>query len=66
MYNVVQQSAAFFCLLGVEKGNHVAILGKNLAMWLMANHGVQEASSVSAMRGSDTNDQCVQSVSNGI
>lgn len=53
MDDVVRRSAAAFRSLGVEKGDHVAILGENSAMWLMADHGVQAAGGVSAVRGAD-------------
>ena len=49
----VQKSASIFKALGVEKGTHVAILGENSAKWLIADHGIQLAGGVSAVRGAD-------------
>ncbi len=50
---MVSKSASIFKTLGVEKGKHVAILGENSAMWLLADHGIQLAGGVSAVRGAD-------------
>ena len=50
---MVHKSASIFRTLGVEKGTHVAILGENSAMWLLADHGIQLAGGVSAVRGAD-------------
>lgn len=50
---LVHKSAAVFRNLGITKGTHVAILGENSARWLMADHGIQLAGGVSAVRGAD-------------
>ena len=50
---LVQKSASIFKTLGVTKNTHVAILGENSAMWLLADHGIQLAGGVSAVRGAD-------------
>jgi hypothetical protein len=49
----VQSSATLFANLGITKGMHVAILGENSAKWLVADHGIQLAGGVSAVRGAD-------------
>lgn len=53
MKDIVRKSAAVFASLGVKKGTKVAILGENSARWLMADHGIQLAGGVSAVRGAD-------------
>lgn len=50
---LIQKSASIFKALGVTKGTHVAILGENSAKWLIADHGIQLAGGVSAVRGAD-------------
>ena len=50
---LVRKSASIFRALGTGKGTHVAILGENSAKWLIADHGIQLAGGVSAVRGAD-------------
>ena len=50
---MINKSASIFRTLGVQKGTHVSILGENSAMWLLADHGIQLAGGVSAVRGAD-------------
>jgi long-chain acyl-CoA synthetase len=53
MNELVKKSAAVFNALGVTKGVNVAVLGENLARWLMIDHGIQMAGGASAVRGAD-------------
>lgn len=53
MEETVRTSAAVFQGLGVKKGMNVAIFADNSARWLMADHGIQMAGGVSAVRGAD-------------
>jgi len=53
MDDIIRRSASVFKELGVTKGDIVAILGENSARWLMADHGIQLAGGVSAVRGAD-------------
>ncbi|KAG7337962.1 long-chain-fatty-acid-CoA ligase [Nitzschia inconspicua] len=53
MNDIVDKAANVFQSLGIQRGQHVAILGENSARWLQVDHGIQRAGGASAVRGAD-------------